>query len=410
MPKKNILYISYDGMTDPLGQSQVLPYLVGLSQKGYRFTLISFEKSERYEKNKEIIQKICDNATIKWVPLQYTKKPPVLSTIWDIYQLNKKVKKLHKSTPFDILHCRSYISSLIGLGMKRKHGTKFIFDMRGFWADERVEGNLWNLKNPLFKLVYDYFKKKEKQFLTESDHTISLTHKGKEVIETELYDSAVQTSPISVIPCCVDTQLFDSSKVNKSNTDKLRESLSINTDQPVLGYIGSIGTWYMLSEMVDYFKELLTQYPKAIFLFITREDSQVIKDEFAKKEISEKHLRITPSSRNDVPSYISLFSWSIFFVKPAFSKQASSPTKQGEIMALGVPIICNTRVGDTDKVIKDYDAGILIDAFNSDKYQSSLSELSTEWDLEKIRRGSEEFYSLEEGINKYEAVYKKLLN
>ena len=39
----NILYLSYDGMTDPLGQSQVLPYLAGLSKKGFRFHLISFE-------------------------------------------------------------------------------------------------------------------------------------------------------------------------------------------------------------------------------------------------------------------------------------------------------------------------------------------------------------------------------
>ena len=29
-----VLYISYDGMTDALGQSQVLPYLCGLAQRG----------------------------------------------------------------------------------------------------------------------------------------------------------------------------------------------------------------------------------------------------------------------------------------------------------------------------------------------------------------------------------------
>lgn len=44
MNKKQVLYISYDGMTDPLGQSQVLPYLVGLSKEGFQFTLVSCEK------------------------------------------------------------------------------------------------------------------------------------------------------------------------------------------------------------------------------------------------------------------------------------------------------------------------------------------------------------------------------
>ncbi len=41
---KQILYVSYDGMTDPLGQSQVLPYIEGLSKYGYQYTLISCEK------------------------------------------------------------------------------------------------------------------------------------------------------------------------------------------------------------------------------------------------------------------------------------------------------------------------------------------------------------------------------
>ena len=45
---KNILFISYDGMTDPLGQSQVIPYLQGLSKKGFQFYLLSCEKPEAF--------------------------------------------------------------------------------------------------------------------------------------------------------------------------------------------------------------------------------------------------------------------------------------------------------------------------------------------------------------------------
>ena len=41
--KHAILYISYDGMLEPLGQSQVIPYL-GMLSKKYKIFLISFEK------------------------------------------------------------------------------------------------------------------------------------------------------------------------------------------------------------------------------------------------------------------------------------------------------------------------------------------------------------------------------
>ena len=54
---------------------------------------------------------------------------------------------------------------MIGLALKIKYGVKFIFDMRGFWADERLDGNIWNRNNILFKQIYQFFKSKEKQLL-----------------------------------------------------------------------------------------------------------------------------------------------------------------------------------------------------------------------------------------------------
>ncbi len=45
---KRVLYISYNGMLDPLGQSQVLPYLRELTTLGVRFTLLSFERAAAF--------------------------------------------------------------------------------------------------------------------------------------------------------------------------------------------------------------------------------------------------------------------------------------------------------------------------------------------------------------------------
>lgn len=116
---KRVLYLSYDGMTDPLGQSQVLPYLVGLSKQGYQFTLISFEKEERVEKGRAVIEKICRENNIQWCPLLYTKTPPVLSTLKDIRSLKRKITSLQSQSRFDLVHCRSYITALAGEWMKK---------------------------------------------------------------------------------------------------------------------------------------------------------------------------------------------------------------------------------------------------------------------------------------------------
>ena len=37
-----VLYLSYDGLTDGLGRSQVLPYIFGLEAKGHHFTTVSY--------------------------------------------------------------------------------------------------------------------------------------------------------------------------------------------------------------------------------------------------------------------------------------------------------------------------------------------------------------------------------
>jgi glycosyltransferase involved in cell wall biosynthesis len=395
-------------MTDPLGQSQVLPYLAGLSKRGYNITLLSCEKPERFSKHKEIIENICREAGIYWQPISYTATPPVISTIKDIMQLHKKAYKLYKHNKYDIVHCRSYISAMVGQNMKKKFGTKFLFDMRGFWADERVDGGLWSRSNPLFNTIYKYFKKKETQYLQEADHTISLTHAGKEEILSWKHLKN-QPVPITVIPCCVDTALFDNAN-KPNNKEHFLYELHINPNQKIIGYVGSIGTWYLLDEMLLGFKAFQQQIKDCVMLFITTEPESMVLDAAQRLGIDVKNIRVKPALRQEVPNYISLMDYSIFFIKPCFSKKASSPTKQGEIMAMGTPVLCNSGVGDTAYVVNKYKSGIAVDDFSDATLKEAISKLmNTEFDKQEIRKGAVEFYGLDKGIDNYEAVYRKLL-
>ena len=394
-------------MTDPLGQSQVLPYLVGLTKKGFRFHLISFEKEERFSKFREEIQAICDQNQIIWHPLSYTKKPPLISTIWDVIRMRKKAFQLHRVFNFSLIHCRSYISALIGQMMQRKWGIKFLFDMRGFWADERIDGNIWSLNNPVFKVVYNFFKRKEREFFLESDYIVSLTYNGKnEIISWQGFEQL--KNKIEVIPCCADLEKFNPENINLVKKDAFKTELNLNDSDFVLGYVGSIGTWYMLDEMLAFFKVLLKSKPNAIFLFISGENRETILSKAAELGIPEDRIRVKSVLHHDVATCISLFSASIFFIRPTFSKKASSPTKQGELMAMGVPVICNSGVGDTERVVREYQSGLVIEDFNDESYQ--LADLSfSDFDRTITMKGAAEFYGLNEGVDRYFSVYQKLI-
>ena len=403
---KKILYISYDGMTDPLGQSQVLPYLTGLAKDGYQFTIISFEKKDRFEKNKELISKITNETGIKWEPLSFTTKPPLLSKLYDMLRMRRKVFSLHKKESFDMVHCRGYLTADIGLVLKRKCGVKFFFDMRGFWADEKKDGGAWNQKSFLFRKVYQYYKKKETQFISEADCIISLTEAGKkEIMNWKSYNAKI---PLQVIPCCADMDLF--SVVTAEQRKQSRSLLGIENERLVLSYLGSVGAWYMLDEMLLLFRHIKYKYPDALFLFVTHSNPAMILSKAKEMKLNEKDIIITEASRQQVPDFIKASDISVSFIKPVYSKISSSPTKLGEVLAMGIPVISNSGVGDVKPIIENANGGIVIDNFNESDYQKIVSSLEDLLQLKpmEVRNAIQHIYSLENGIMLYKKMYNEI--
>jgi glycosyltransferase involved in cell wall biosynthesis len=405
---KKVLYISYDGMTDPLGQSQVLPYIIELSKKGYQFTILSFEKRKRYDAERKIIEKITKDVSIKWAPLFFTSKPPVLSKIYDRWQLKRKMFQLHRQEKFDIVHCRSYIASEAGLQLKKKKGVKFLFDMRGFWADERVDNGQWDLKKSFYKKLYDHYKKKEKEFLLNADGIVSLTKAGKDYL---LAKPEYKNLSIEVIPCCADLDHFDFNKSSLQRSDELRNKLSISSGKRIITYLGSIGGWYMIHEMFAFYKRLLLKYPDFVLLILTKDDKATVINEAVAEGITSDKIYVTYAPRDKVPAYLGISNCSIFFIRPTFSKKASSPTKHAELMGMGIPVICND-IGDTGNIIKVTKTGVVVKTFLDDDYDKAVEQLEEMLKIPKemIRKAAFEYFDLKNGAEKYAALYSKILN
>lgn len=403
---QRILYISYDGMTDPLGQSQVLPYLVGLSAKGYQITILSCEKTERWHL-KETIQSICSQHHLDWHPIMYTRKPPILSTIKDVRALKQRAAALYKKHPFALVHCRSYIASLVGQWMKRKYAVPFVFDMRGFWADERVDGGLWPTQKWLYKTIYQYFKRKEIQFLQESAAVVSLTYAAQDTIASW----GMAHAPIHVIPCCVDTELFAPEALREEQMAVLKRKADLPNNKLVMGYVGSLGTWYLLDEMLQFFKFWLQAHPQSVLFFVTNEPKSLIYEGLRRHNIDIDAVRLIAGNRHEMPYYIAMMDLGLFFIKQAYSKKASSPVKQGELMAMGVPVICNAGVGDSDMIITKYQSGTLVHQFNQEGFATAIAALKDGLaHPSDIRKGCIDYFDLQKGIEAYAAVYQAVLH
>ena len=114
------------------------------------------------------------------------------------------------------------------------------------------------------------------------------------------------------------------------------------------------------------------------------------------------------ANRQEVPVLLSFSSYSIFFIKACYSKISSSPTKHGEIMAMGIPVITNSGVGDVEEIVNKYHGGYVLHDFSEKAINEVVNKIAAgnQFNSEEIRNGAKEYYSLSEAVNRYRYVYE----
>jgi glycosyltransferase involved in cell wall biosynthesis len=405
-PRRPILYISYDGLTDPLGRSQVLPYLVGCARRGHAIHILSCEKPDRLTRDRAQVEAICREAGINWHPIVYHKAPPVLSTMYDLAMLRRTAARLHRRYRFGLVHCRSYIGAAAGLTLKQRFKVPLLFDMRGFWPEEKTEGGSWNLANPLFRMVYRHFKKLERTLLRSADAIVILSQAGKAQLLSRP-ELAGRADAVTVIPCCVDFGHFD--LATPAIRAEVRREFEVADRAPLLVYLGSLGSWYMLPEMFEFFTVFRERRPGARFLFVSLEDPASIRIEANKRSIPDDEIVVRPASRDDVPRLLAAADLGVSFIQPVFSKTASSPTKMGEMLAVGLPIVANAGVGDVAEIIAETRCGAAVTSFDRASYAKALDEIDRcGISPAQRRQRAEAVYDVELGIEAYDRLYREL--
>lgn len=390
-----ILYIAYDGMLEPLGQSQVLSYQERLVTPESPVHLLSFEKEADWKdkESKDSVSERIAKSGIQWHPCRYHKRPSALATAWDIIVGIVKGIRIVRRHNVNIVHARSYVPAVIALVLKRMTGVKFIFDMRGFWADERVDGGLWPRDGRMYK-VAKWF---ERRFLLEADHVVSLTEAAVQVMQTFPYLEG-RFPTISVIPTCADLSRFHPQ-------GRQREGF-------VLGYVGSAGTWYLFDAVVSCFKELHRRRRDARLLVVNRHEHDYIRERVLAGGVPIEAVEIRAVQHCDVPEQLARMHIGIFFIKPVFSKQASAPTKLGEFLGCGIPCLSNRGVGDMAQILEGDRVGVALGDFDVESIRTGLDSLLTlvqepgitQRCVESARR----HFSLEEGVERYRQVYATL--
>ena len=262
---KRVLYISDNGMLDPLGQSQVIPYVKELSELGVKFWLLSFERASAFTAaGIEASRRLRDDLStydIEWHVLRYHQKPSLPATAYDVAAGIRYASRLVRKNKIEIVHARAHIPAAIALALKRRFGIKIIFDVRGLMVEEYVDADHWKANSVPARLT----KSMEARVLRAADGVVTLTDALWKAMRDWPSVTGRKFCLRKRFPARIDLNRF---RFREAHRAARREELELQ-DRFVLIYSGSVGGWYMTDEMAAFFSTLREENNSAFFLWLT---------------------------------------------------------------------------------------------------------------------------------------------
>lgn len=384
-------------MLEPLGQSQVLSYLRGLA-KSYQISLISFEKPEDL-KNSQAVDQVaqdCHQHGIRWLPQRFRYRPKIIAPAWSMLVFWVHCLREVRKGDVDFIHARSYIPAAVALLVHKLTGTPFIFDMRALWPEELITAGRLRRGSLMHKAIAWV----ERACLANAAAVVSLTHSAVSYLQQH-YPQELQAQKLVVIPTCADLNRF----VPPAGDHEVG---------PVYSCVGTVlSGWFLLDWLATFFHTVADHDPQARFEVITRDDAAEVRRRLGGDAQFQARVRVFGLPSQDVHTAVQRHDVSAMFFTQGISKLGSSPTRMGEILGCGLPVVANSGVGDVARIIEQYRVGVLVNEGSRATMTRALHELrELQQDPQlpaRCRQAAEEVFSLESGTQAYRQLYRHVL-
>jgi glycosyltransferase involved in cell wall biosynthesis len=393
------LYLSHTGLTEPLGRSQVVPYLEGLARAGWRIEVVAFEPATASAAE---IARLVDELAARGIGYRWTRRrasPRLGVKVRESARAFVALVGRALAARPRIVHARSYLPGAVAQAVARLvPGARFLFDCRGLLGDEYADGGYWSRGSFRYRLL----KRFERRLFGRADGVVTLTDR----LRRWLRDSALvgPDTPVEVIPCCVDLARFS---VDARARAAARAALGAG-ERLVLAYAGSLGSWYCEEEMARLFAAVRRRRP-SLFAVYSRAPTERLRAALAQQGVPDEDVAVRPTAPADMPAALAAADAAISFARPWFSKIASSPVKVAEYLACGVPVVLNRGIGDQDDL---FTSAAVIDAgeLGADDLERAAERVCALRPVaDEARRVARARFALDEiGVARYCRLYEQL--
>lgn len=397
-PPHRVLYLVYWGALEPLGQSLVVPAVRLLAAKGASVTLVSFEKDADTQ-NRSAVQRLrtdLETVGVAWEPLRYHKTPKWPATLYDAFLALLKSLRLRRGGRFDIVHARTFVSGPMGFVIARLLGAKFVYHNEGFYPDEQVDGGVWKRGSFVHRLARGV----EDFLYRNADGLVVLSDRARQDVALRLGGHPIP--PMIVVPSAVDLAAF------QPGDDRHAASGPLS-----LVYLGSVGLRYRLDDAGRFVAAVRRLRPGSTLTVISRANPQLVESMLDASGLPREAWTRRELPHADVPAELRKHDAGLFFLTEGLSEHGCSPTKIGEYWACGLPIVTTPNVSDTDRIVKERGAGVVVESRDDaarDRAASALLALVGDGETAaRCRKAAEAAYSLDASCDRQIRLYGELV-
>ncbi len=418
---RNILYVCYFGLREPLVHTQVLPYLRELVRGGWNPTILTFEPGwpdEFPEAERTARIESLRRDGIAWRVNPYTKSHSLFAKVKDILTGLRTARRIARENQVQLIHGRAHVGTAVAclVAATIRPRPKVLFDIRGFNPEEYVDAGRWTETGLKFRAL----KFAEKRMLKAASGFVILTEAGR----AAMFPTAVPAEgegawvlpdgrPIQVIPCCVDPARFTPPVDAAETREELKNRLGLGGASKIVVHVGALGGLYPEDRIIALFRAIHADDPRTGFLILCQNDTSLFRKLYTEAGLPESSLWIGKAPAAEVPRYLAVGDWGLSLKCESYSQLSCSPTKIPEYLLAGLPVLASRNIGDTDEILTASKVGVVFDAWDAAglaQAVTAMKSLAAEPDIEaRCRQAALDRFDLQGvGGPRYRSIYQRM--
>lgn len=392
-----LVYIAEGGLRNTVFDSQVFLPLRELKRSGVNVHLSIIELFDvRYD---DFVQKKLSAVKKEFGDCTYMRGMPMVCRATckiDSRRLRKLLNRKHVIFTGAAIHARGHFGAYTAINAFRRE--KVIADIRGLVAAEIEYYAPSGIRNFLKKFRIKELNIIEEFVIRNSAKVFCVSNMLKKHL---LSKYSVDEDKIMVIPTLVDTGIFN---YNQEARKEVRKKLGLE-NRIVFIYSGGLAKWQLPEKVLNLFKKLKHKIQDAFLIFLTHEPASAA---VYFTDIKKDDYLLGYAPYEKIPEYLNAADIGFLLREDNSVNHVASPTKFGEYLCCGLPVLLTRGIGDTEEVILDTGGGSVID--NPDVIPTeNIIHMLTQINRKALSEAGYKVYSIYTNIERIKAEHEKIV-